>query len=107
MARKRLSRARDALGADDHRTFYAEVALALRGLVADRLNLAEAGLQTAELDEALARSDIDDDLRSRFVDCLEECDRQRFAPPSAEGEARARFLERAAEVMTDLDRAVR
>lgn len=107
VARKRLARARRILDSDDARDFYAEVARALRGLVADRLNLAEAGLRIAELDQALADSGIDTELRVRFVECLEECDRQRFAPPSADGGARARFLDRAAEVMTELDRAVR
>lgn len=107
VARKRLARARGILDSDDARDFYAEVARALRGLVADRLNLAEAGLQTAELDQALAESGIEPDLRVRLVECLEECDRQRFAPPDADPAARARFLDRAAEVMTELDRAVR
>lgn len=107
VARKRLARARELSASDDARAFYAEVARALRGLVADRLNLAEAGLRTEELDQALAESGIDDDLRRDLVECLQECDRQRFAPPSADTGERVRFLERAGEVMTALDRAVR
>lgn len=107
VARKRLARARELMGSDDVRAFYAEVARALRGLVADRMNLAEAGLQTAELDEALARTGIDDSSRHELVRCLEECDRQRFAPPSADTAAREAFLERAADIMTRLDRRVR
>lgn len=107
VARKRLARARDLAASDDPRGFYAEVARALRGLVADRLNLAEAGLRTAELDHALAEAGIGDDLRRELVECLEECDRQRFAPPDADGEERGRFLDRAGDVMTELDRAVR
>jgi len=107
VARKRLARAREIADSDDARAFYAEVARALRGLVADRLNLAEAGLQTAELDEALRDAGIEDEPRLGLVECLEECDRQRFAPPSADPQERARFLERAGEVMTTLDRAVR
>ncbi|MDX1494635.1 MAG: BatD family protein [Longimicrobiales bacterium] len=107
VARKRLARARELMDSDDARGFYAEVARALRGLVADRLNLAEAGLRTAELDQALAETGIDDEVRRELVACLEECDRQRFAPPSADPEARGRFLDRAGEVMTALDRGVR
>lgn len=107
VARKRLARARELADPDDARAFYAEVARALRGLVADRLNLAEAGLQTADLEAALAETGIDDDLRRDLVECLQECDRQRFAPPSADTSERKRFLDRAGEVMTALDRAVR
>lgn len=107
VARKRLAQARELLKSEDVRAFYAEVARALRGLVADRLNLAEAGLQTAELDAALATTGIAGELRRDLVDCLEECDRQRFAPPSADTAARERFLDRAGDVMTRLDRAVR
>ncbi len=107
VARKRLAKARELLGTDDVRAFYAEVARALRGLVADRMNLAEAGLQTAELDEALAATGIDDEVRREVVACLEECDRQRFAPPSADTAARDAFLQRAGDVMTRLDREVR
>lgn len=107
VARKRLAHARELLKTNDARAYYAEVDRALRGLVADRMNLPEAGLQTAELDAALAKSGIDDELRKELVECLEECDRQRFAPPSADTEARQRFLDRAGDVMTALDRAVR
>lgn len=107
VARKRLAQAREVLKSDDVRAFYAEASRALRGLVADRMNLAEAGLQTAELDRALAKTGIADELRRELVDCLEECDRQRFAPPSADTAARERFLQRAGEVMTRLDREVR
>lgn len=107
VARKRLARARGLADSTDARAFYAEVARALRGLVADRLNLAEAGLTTAELDDALSRTGIDDAVRSDLVACLEECDRQRFAPPSTDPGERSRFLDRAAEVMAALDRGVR
>lgn len=107
VARKRLARARGLADSDDARAFYAEVARALRGLVADRLNLAEAGLTTAELEAALSPTGIDDTLRRELVACLEACDRQRFAPPSADPEERSRLLDRAADVMSALDRGVR
>ncbi|MDX1646575.1 MAG: BatD family protein [Longimicrobiales bacterium] len=107
VARKRLARARALLDADDARAFHAEVARAVRGLVADRLNLPEAGLQTTELDRALEEAGIDHDLRRDVVECLEECDRQRFAPPSADRETRERLVRRAGEIMTALEQAVR
>lgn len=107
VAKKRLAHARDMVGGDDSRAFYAEVATALRGLAADRLNLAEAGIQTEELADALAAADVDEGTRGEVKDCLEHCDRQRFAPPTANEAERNRFLERVGAVMGSLDRALR
>lgn len=107
VARKRLAEARRLMETDDPRAFYAEVARALRGLISDRLNLAEAGLQMADVDGALARRAVDETVRVDVRSCLEHCDRQRFAPPGADPEEKSRFLDGAAELMTRLDRAIR
>jgi hypothetical protein len=107
VARKRLAEARRLSDGDDPRAFYAEVARAVRGLVADRLNLAEAGLQTTEVGSALASKGIDEDVRDRVLQCLEHCDRQRFAPPADDAEERSRFLGGVTELMTALDRGMR
>jgi hypothetical protein len=107
VARKRLAEARRLAPEDDARAFYAEVARALRGLVADRLNLAEAGLRTAELDDALARGGVDEPTRRGLRETLDRCDRQRFAPPGAGAGERSRFLEEAEELMTTLDGRLR
>lgn len=106
-AKKRLARARRLAGGDDPRAFYAEVARALRGLVADKLNLAEAGLQTADLDARLAASGVGEATRAEVMDSLAQCDRQRFAPPAADPEEKSRFLQRAADLMSALDREIR
>lgn len=107
VARRRLAEARRLAPEDDARAFYAEVARALRGLVADRLNLAEAGMRTAELDEALADAGVDDATRTALRETLDRCDRQRFAPPGAGAGERSRFLEEAGGLMTALDRRLR
>ncbi len=106
VARKRFAEARRLAGGDDARAFYAEVARALRGLVADRLNLPEAGLQLSELGAALTRVGVSEPTVGDVLECLEHCDRQRFAPPGVDEEERARFLDRASAVMTRLDREV-
>ena len=107
VARKRLAEARRLMETDDPRVFYAEVARALRGLISDRLNLAEAGLQMTDVDGALARRAVNDEVRDDVRSCLEHCDRQRFAPAGADPEEKSRFLDGAAELMTRLDRAIR
>jgi hypothetical protein len=107
LARKRLTEARRLAQGTDVRSFYAEVARALRGLVADRLNLSEAGLQSAELVERLAARGVPPATVAEVRACLEHCDVQRFAPPGTDPQEKSRFLERVGALMTALDKAVR
>lgn len=107
VARKRLAEARRLAGEDDRRAFYAEVADALTGLISDRLNLAEAGLQSVAIERELERAGTPSDVRREALDCLAHCDRQRFAPSSGDPEEKARFLERVERVMDAVDREVR
>ncbi len=107
VAKRRLAEARRLARGDDSRAFHAEVARALVGLAADRLNLAEAGVQNAELDRALAAAGVEDAVRAEVRACLEQCDRQRFAPTGTTPSDAERFLDRVGGLMTALDRAVR
>jgi hypothetical protein len=107
IARKRLAEARTLAAQGDPRAFHAEVARALRGLVADRLNLAEAGLQTAELGTRLSERGVDEAVVAETRAILEHCDRQRFAPPGTDAGERMRLLDRVGELMTRLDRSIR
>lgn len=107
VAKKRLAEARRLAGEDDARAFYAEVARALRGVVADRLNLPEAGIQTRDLTDALRGAGVTADTVDAVRSCLDDCDRQRFAPPSTDTTERERFLERAGSLMGVLDRELR
>ncbi len=107
VARKRLAHARGLSGGSDARAFYAEVARALRGFAADRLNVAEAGLQTGDLERRLIERGVDEATVREVLACLEHCDRQRFAPPSGDPGEEVRFLERVSSLMSTLDRAIR
>lgn len=107
VARRRLADARRLADQDDRRAFYAEVSRALTGLISDRLNLAEAGLESASIERALERVGADETLRNAVIDCLAQCDRQRFAPPTGDPDETSRFLERVEGLMDDVDRAVR
>ena len=103
MAKKRLARARGLAGGDP-REFYAEVAGALQGLLADKLNMAEAGLVREEAERVAVRRGASPELLERLFACLDDCDRQRFAPAGADREPPERVLERAAGIMGDLAR---
>ena len=101
MARKRLARAK-GLAAGDPREFYAEVAGALQGFLADKLNVAEAGLVREQAGGLARRRGVSDQTLERLFACLDDCDLQRFAPAGAEREPPERVLDRAAAIMGDL-----
>ena len=101
MAKKRLARA-GGLASGDPRDFYAEVAGALQGLVADKLNVAEAGLLREETERLARQRGASDETLERLFACLDDCDLQRFAPAGADREPPEAVLERAAALMGDL-----
>ena len=103
MARRRLARAR-SLASGDPRAFHAEVAGALEGLLADKLNVAEAGLVREDAGRLAAQRGVSPETLERLFACLDECDRQRFAPRGSAREAPETVLERAAALMNDLVR---
>jgi hypothetical protein len=106
IASARLSRARGLVGGDASREFYAEVARALRGFVADKLDVPEAGMQMKDAVDDLKNRGVPDGLLEEVSACLDHCDRQRFAPPERESGEEARFLDRVGKAMTDLSREV-
>ena len=99
MARKRLAEARKLADGEDVRAFYAEAGHALEGFLADKLNIAAAGMIRNEVRDRLAVLGVDTEAAEPYLECLEECDRQRFAPPTASAEERARFLGRVEAAM--------
>lgn len=99
VARKRLAAARTLADEDDVRAFYAEAGHALEGFLADKLNIAAAGMIRDEVRDRLAALGVATDAADPYLECLEECDRQRFAPPTASAEERARFLDRVEAAM--------
>ena len=100
VAKKRLGRARAVMSEGDARAFYAEVERALRGFLADKLNVAEAGFMSRVAEAELSRRGVPVVATRNYFACLGECDRARFAPPSSSAEERSGFLDRAAEAMT-------
>jgi hypothetical protein len=102
VAKKRLGQARVVMAQGDARAFYAEVERALRGFLADKLNVAEAGFMSDVAEAELRRRGVPDAATSEYTACLGECDRARFAPPGSSAEEKSGFFDRAAEAMTSV-----
>jgi hypothetical protein len=106
LAKQRLARAA-ALGSPDrHREFHAEVGRALQGFLGDKLNVAEAGLIRDEIRTRLVSRGVAHAVVDVYLACLEDCDRQRFAPTEPDAAAMQDTLTRAGQAMSDLDQAV-
>ena len=99
VARKRVAEARKLVAGEDVRAFYAEAGHALEGFLADKLNIAAAGMIRDEVRDRLGARGVAAEAADPCLECLEECDRQRFAPPTASPGERARFLEQVESAM--------
>lgn len=101
VAKKRLARAK-SMAHDDPREFHGEVAGALMGFLADKLNVAEASLVREDASRLAHERGVSPGTLERLFACLDDCDRQRFAPAGAPREAPDVVLARAASLMGDL-----
>ena len=106
LAKQRLARAESLRSPDRHRAFHAEVGRALQGFLGDTLNLAEAGLIRNEIRARLTSRGVAPEVIDAYLGCLEDCDRQRFAPTKPDTLAMQEMLTRAGQAMTDLDQAL-
>jgi hypothetical protein len=103
-AEKRLRGARALLQRGEAVAFYAEIARAVTGYLADKQGVAAAGLTREELAAALAAKGHDEEAVRRLVRILDDCDRARFAPGSSDAPVRETMLGRAEQVINELDR---
>ena len=106
LAKQRLARAESLRSPDRHRAFHAEVGRALQGFLGDKLNVAEAGLIRDAIRARLTSRGVAAEVMDAYLECLEDCDRQRFAPTEPDTLAMQDMLTRAGHAMTDLDQAL-
>jgi hypothetical protein len=103
-AAKRLRGAKALLAKGEASAFYAEVARAITGYLADKQGVLAAGLTRDELSRALAERGHADEVVRRLLRVLDDCDRARFSPGSSEAPMREAMLTRADQVINELDR---
>jgi hypothetical protein len=103
MARKRLARAKKLMKGRDSKAFYGEVAKAITGYLADKMNVPAAGLRLEEMTRELERRGTDRQTVDRLNRCWEECDLGRFAPVAGAPEAMRNLLAEAEELIVSLE----
>ena len=105
-AGRRLARADDLLEAGTEAEFYGEVRAAVLEFVADRLNLAAAGLTIEVCTEALTARQVDAETIAALRDLLTRCDFARFAPAGGPPSDRAAARRLAEEVIAGLEKRI-
>ena len=105
-AGRRLARADDLLETGTEAEFYGEVRAAVLEFVADRLNLAAAGLTIEVCAEALTARQVEDETIARLRDLLTRCDFARFAPAGGPPTDRTAARGLAEEVIAGLEKRI-
>jgi hypothetical protein len=106
MAQKKLATAKKLLQQNDAKGFYAEVQRALMGFLGNKLNVAEAGLITDEVERLLADKRVNPEVVREYINCLHTCDFQRFAPAQSNGKAMQEFYEQARHALETMEKAL-
>lgn len=85
MAAKRLKRARSLMDKGRQNEFYDEVLRALWGYVGDKLNMPVEQLSRDNISQCLSGRSVAEDTINRFIEALDECEFERYAPGDAKG----------------------
>ena len=105
-AGRRLARADAWLEGGTEAEFYGEVRAAVLEFVADRLNLAAAGLTMEVCAAALAECEVEAETIAALRDLLTRCDFARFAPAGGPPTDRAAARRLAGEVIAGLEKRI-
>lgn len=105
--RKAMRGAESARSSGDVTAFHAGIYAALTGLVADRENLAAAGLTRPRLQELLRSSGVNESVRREMERILDACDAARFAPGTVDEATMRKLVQRATVVAGRLQEARR
>ena len=82
-SRKRLKLAATYIQQNKKDDFYAEILNALWGYLSDKLAIPRADLSRDNVQEKLAEKDIDPAVVQKFIDTLDTCEFEHYAPESA------------------------
>jgi hypothetical protein len=106
IAMKQLKKAAKVLSDNTQKQFYAEISSALRGFLADKLNISAAGIITDQVESMMKSRNINDTIITKYLNCLQVCDYQRFAPSNSTIEDMKQFYNQAKDAIISLERAM-
>lgn len=106
IATKRLRKASRLMNGGRQGEFYDEVMRALWGYVSYKLNMPAEQLSRENIREKLAAHSVDGATVDKFLEALDECEFERYAPGDAKGNMNKTF-ESAMTAITEIENALR
>ena len=106
VATKRLREANRLMLKGENNAFYDEVLKALWGYVGDKLNMPEEQLSRENVREKLTEHGVQDATVDKFVEALDECEFERYAPGDAKGNMNKTF-ESAMKAIMDIENTMK
>ncbi|MCG8338321.1 MAG: BatD family protein [Proteobacteria bacterium] len=103
---KRLKQAKKQLGTEGD-AFYLELSRALRGYVADKLNLGAGEVTTIDIKRLGEQGELPPDIVSGVADFLDELDRRRFTSQATAVEDHNSLFESASQLIQDLNKKIK
>jgi len=83
VALKRLKKANTFMKANQRENFYQELSRALWGYVCDKFSILVCELSLDAAHQTLSEKNIDENIRNKFIEILDNCEYARFAPAEA------------------------
>lgn len=103
VAAKRLNKARVAMNNHRSEEFYADLSSALWGFLSDKLKMPASSLTRENIAGTLESAGADDELVTRTISLLDECEMARFTPVHTDSEMSTLFTD-ASELIDSLNR---
>lgn len=103
IAQKRLSEATSLFKNEDPE-FFAELAKAIQSFIADKLNMASAGIIIEEVKEELLKRNIEDSFIEEAENIIDECNMARFSPEKLNKEKMKEILNRGKDLIIKLEK---
>lgn len=106
VARNRLKKAKELLKKNKKQEFYMEVSEALWGYLSDKFGIPLSQLSMSTIEEKLAEHNVSEDLISRFIDLLNQCEFSRYAPAESNKDMNFIYNE-AIALISDMERELK
>ena len=91
VATRRLRAAKKLMAENRQAEFYDETLRALWGYVGDKLNMPVESLSRENIQQRLAEREVTDDTIMKFINAIDECEFERYAPGDAKGNMNKTF----------------
>lgn len=106
MAARRLKKSKRLMEAGRQNEFYDEVLRALWGYVGDKLNMPVEQISRDNISQCLSEHNVNEETVKRFIEAVDECEFERYAPGDAKGNMNKTF-EAAMTAIMDIEGAMK